>query len=67
MPPQITEMWLPIVLFCLFALFSVLGAYFIAAHFRGRKAGVAAALATLLFFAALAFGVAALLREGGAL
>ena len=67
MPPHLTEMWLPIGLFCLFALLSALGAYWITAHFRSRKAGVLAAVLILLFFVALALGVDALMREGGVL
>lgn len=47
-------------LFVLFALLSAAGAYLIGAHFRGRRTGVTAALATLAFFAALAMGMAAL-------
>lgn len=43
-----------VVLFTLFALLSALGAYLIGAHFRGRRTGLLAALATLAFFAALA-------------
>jgi hypothetical protein len=47
-------------LFVLFALLSTAGAYLIGAHFRGRRTGVAAALATIAFFAALAAGMWAL-------
>jgi apolipoprotein N-acyltransferase len=65
MPRQFTEMWLPIGLFCLFALISALGAYLITAHHRSRKMGVLAAVLILLFFVGLAFGVLALMREGG--
>jgi 4-amino-4-deoxy-L-arabinose transferase-like glycosyltransferase len=61
------EMWMPLLLFGLFTLLSVVGAYVVAARFRGRKAGVLAALLTALFFGALLFGVLALIREGGAL
>jgi hypothetical protein len=60
-------MWLPFLLFGLFTLFSVAGAYWITAHARGRKAGILAALLTALFFAALLFGVLALIRQGTAL
>jgi NADH:ubiquinone oxidoreductase subunit 3 (subunit A) len=67
MTSQLAEMWLPLALFCLFALFSVAGAYLAAAHVRGRKVGVLAALATAVFFCALLVGLGALLREGGAL
>lgn len=48
-------------LYVLFALLSAAGAYLIGAHFRGRRTGVAAALATLAFFAALGAGMWALL------
>lgn len=48
------------VLFTLFALLSAVGAYLIAAHFRGRRAGLLAALSTLAFFAALAAAMVAL-------
>jgi hypothetical protein len=59
-------MWLPFLLFGLFTLFSVAGAYLVMAHARGRKAGVLAALLTALFFAGLLFGVLALIRQGSA-
>jgi predicted phage tail protein len=59
------EMWLPLALFSLFALLSVVGAYFAAAHLRGWKAGVWAALATAVFFGALLLGLGALMRDGG--
>lgn len=61
-----SEMWLPVILFCLFTLLSMVGAYWVAAHWRGRAVGIWAAIATALFFFALAFGVWALIREGGA-
>lgn len=48
------------ILFVLFALLSATGAYLIGAHFRSRRAGVTAALATLAFFAALAAAMWAL-------
>jgi hypothetical protein len=64
---QLAEMWLPLTLFFLFALLSAVGAYLAAAHWRGRAAGVLAALLTALFFAALLAGLWALLRSGGAL
>jgi hypothetical protein len=60
-------MWFSIGLFCFFALASALGAYLITAHFRSRKAGVLAAVSTLLFFVVLACGVFFLMREGGVL
>jgi hypothetical protein len=62
---KLAEMWLPLSLFFFFALLSVVGAYFVAAHFRGWKAGVWAALATVVFFGVLVLGLGALLRGGG--
>lgn len=67
MTPQLAEMWVPLALFCLFALLSVVGACLAAAHSRGWKAGVWAGLATAVFFGALLLGLGVLLREGGAL
>ncbi len=67
MTPTASEMWLPLTLFCLFALFSVIGAYLIAKHWRGRAAGLWAALGTALFFGALFLGLGFLLRSGGVL
>jgi hypothetical protein len=60
-------MLLPTVIFLLFTVISTGGAYLITAHVRSRRAGFAAAAATLLFFVALAAGLLALLRSGGAL
>jgi hypothetical protein len=48
------------VVFVLFVLLSALGAFQIGAHFRGRRTGLLAALATLGFFAALAVAMLAL-------
>ena len=62
-----SEMWLPLTLFCLFALFSVAGAYLAAAHLKGRAVGLWAALGTALFFGALFVGLGFLLRSGGIL
>jgi hypothetical protein len=59
------EMWMPLLLFVVFALLSAIGAYLVAAHWRGRRAGVVAALLTALFFAALLTGLLALMRNGG--
>ncbi|HEV8581049.1 MAG TPA: hypothetical protein VGX68_18440 [Thermoanaerobaculia bacterium] len=67
MTSQPAEMWLPLGLFLLFALLSVAGACLAVAHWRGRTAGILAALLTALFFAALLVGLWALLRSGGAL
>jgi drug/metabolite transporter superfamily protein YnfA len=58
-------MWMPLLLFVVFALLSVVGAYLVGAHWRDRRAGIVAALLTGLFFAALLFGVLALMRNGG--
>lgn len=58
-------MFLPIVLFLVFALLSAVGAYLILAHQRSRKAGVWAALGTALFFGLLFCGLLALLRGAG--
>lgn len=60
-------MWLPLALFSLFALLSVVGAYLAAAHLRGWKMGALAALITAVFFGALLLGLGFLLREGGVL
>jgi drug/metabolite transporter superfamily protein YnfA len=58
-------MILPFVLFLLFALLSVVGAFLAVGHLRGQKAGLWAAAATTLFFAALLAGLLILLRSGG--
>jgi len=58
-------MFLPALLFALFALLSGAGVYLIVAHHRGRTAALVGAGLTLLFFAALVAGLFALLREGG--
>ncbi len=58
-------MWLPFALFGLFTLLSVVGAYLVAAHLRGRRAGIVAAALTALFFGAVLFGLLALIRQGG--
>lgn len=55
----------PNLVFALFALIAAAGAYLIAAHFRGRRAGLGAALLTLIFFAAVFGGMIVLLRGGG--
>ncbi|HEX2165056.1 MAG TPA: hypothetical protein VHM02_14025 [Thermoanaerobaculia bacterium] len=54
---------LALVLFAVFTLLSTAGAYLIAAHFRGRRAGLVAALVTLAFFVALAAGMWALVER----
>jgi hypothetical protein len=60
-------MLLPTVIFLLFTLLATIGAYLVTTYHRGRGAGAAVAAASLLFFAALAAGLLALLRSGGAL
>jgi len=58
-------MWLSFVLFGLFTLLSVGGAWWVASHLRGRRAGILAAVLTALFFGALFLGLLALIRQGG--
>jgi drug/metabolite transporter superfamily protein YnfA len=65
--PDRAEMWMPLVLFVVFTLLSIVGAYLVVAHWRGRRAGIVAAMLTALFFAALLAGVLALMRNGGML
>ena len=65
MPSYPAEMWLPLLLFGLFALLSVVGAYLVTAHLRGRRAGIVAAALTVLFFGAVLAGLLALIRQGG--
>ena len=50
-------MWLPSLLFTLFAVFSAVGVYLIVAHHKGRVAGIASALVTALLYIALYAGV----------
>jgi hypothetical protein len=50
-------MWLPTLLFTLFAVFSAIGVYLIVAHHKGRTAGIAGALVTALLYVALYAGV----------
>lgn len=57
-------MILPAILYVVFTLLSVVGAYLIGAHFRSRKAGVIFGLAVLLFFIGLAVYVDWLVRMG---
>lgn len=58
-------MRLPLALFSLFAFLSVVGAFLAVAGWRGRKAGIVAALLTVFFFGLLAVGLLVLLRGGG--
>lgn len=55
----------PLLLYCLFALLSAVGAFLAAAHHRGTRAGLLGASATLLCFAALGWWLLSLFREGG--
>lgn len=55
-------MWLPQLLFVLFATFSAIGVFWILAHHRSRTAGALGALVTLLFYVALYAGVLYLIR-----
>lgn len=50
-------MWLPALLFVLFATFSALGVFWIVAHHRSRTAGALGAAVTLLLYVALYAGV----------
>ena len=50
-------MWLPTLLFILFAVFSAAGVYLIVAHHKGRTAGTVGALVTALLYVALYAGV----------
>lgn len=54
-------MWLPTTLFVVFSLLSVVGAYLIGRP-KSLKLAWILAVATLLFFAALAFGLLMLFR-----
>ena len=50
-------MWLPSLLFVLFATFSAAGVFWILAHHRSRAAGAVGAAVTLLLYVALYAGV----------
>lgn len=50
-------MWLPSLLFVLFAVFSAAGVFWILAHHRSRTAGAVGGLLTLLLYVALYAGV----------
>jgi drug/metabolite transporter superfamily protein YnfA len=58
-------MFLPTLVFVLFALCSSVGAYLLLSHYRSRRVGWVGALLTLLFFAALLMGLLSLFRQGG--
>ncbi len=53
------------VLFCVFTLMSIGGAYWAVSHWRGRRWGIWAAVATGVFFLAVGYGVWALMHEAG--
>ena len=65
MPPQSSDLWFPLALFVVFALLSVLGAYLALNALRGRRAAIAGAAATAVFFAVLLAVVLALMRSAG--
>jgi hypothetical protein len=58
-------MFLPTLLFVVFALLSGAGVYLILVHHRGRGAALLGLIITLLLFSGLWAGLLALLREGG--
>jgi len=55
-------MWVPTLLFTLFAVFSAVGVYLIVAHHRGRGPAILGALMTMLLYVALYAGVLYLIR-----
>jgi hypothetical protein len=55
-----------ILLYAVFSLLAMVGAYLALASTRGRKAGLWGALATGLFFLGLYWGLAAIWRLAGA-
>jgi len=63
MSPQPSDLWLPLVIFAVFALLSVLGAYLALNALRGRRAALAGSVATAVFFAVLLAVVLALMRN----
>lgn len=50
-------MWLPTLLFVLFAGFSAIGVYLVLAHHRSRTVAAVGALVTVIFYVALYAGV----------
>ena len=60
-----SQLWWPVVLFCVFTLMSIGGAYWAVSHWRGRRWGIWAAVATGVFFLAVGYGVWALMHESG--
>jgi hypothetical protein len=67
MQPEPAQILLPLALYVLFAVLSMVAAYLAVAHWRGRPAGVWAAVITLVFFGVLLLGLWAMLRGGGLL
>jgi hypothetical protein len=61
------EMLLPLLLFLLFTVLSTAGAYLVLSRHVSRAAGIWGAVAALLFFVALAWGLVWLMRSGGLL
>lgn len=55
-------MWVPTVLFLLFAVLSAAGVYLIVAHHGSRRVALLGALATLLLYVAIYAGVLYLIR-----
>jgi drug/metabolite transporter superfamily protein YnfA len=62
-----SDLWLPLVIFVVFALLSVLGAYLALNSLRGRRAAIAGSVGTALFFAVLLALVLVLMRNAGLL
>lgn len=58
-------MWVPTLLFLLFAVLSAAGVYLVVAHHRNRTAAVIGAILTLLFYLVLYAGVLYLIRPLG--
>lgn len=58
-------MWVPTLLYVLFAVLTAAGVYWIIAQHRSRAAGAVSALVTALLFAALYAGVLFLIRPPG--
>lgn len=58
---------MPLALYVVFSALSVAGAYLAVTHWRGRTAGIWAAVITVLFFGALLVGLWALMRSSGVL
>jgi hypothetical protein len=67
MSPQPSDLWLPLVIFVVFALLSVLGAYLALNALRGRRAAMTGSVVTAVFFAVLLAVVLALMRNAGLL